>query len=177
MDSEVQAILDYADISLIDIPVDEPVDVYFIATIDGRDRKADGSRMVTHVPFQIQSDAMIGIQRISNNQLGIFASNSSSTGLKWIINDIGPLEGTKSTGPNNLPYSGGPRILFSQPPLPERNRPAIQVFMVSDISKVPSYNEETNSYVETTSPAQFAGTTNNKRSSRAEERGSDLNDG
>jgi len=69
-----------------------------------------------------------------------------------MLKGIGPFEGTKVTGPNDLPYSGGPRILFSQPPLSERERPEIQVFMVSNLSNVPNYDLETNSYSESTSP-------------------------
>lgn len=149
---KVQGILDYADIGLVEVPIDEPINVYFIATVDGSDRRRDGSRMVTHTPFQLDSDTLIGIQRMSEDQLSLFVSDGSSTGLKWILDGIGLLEGTRMTGPNGLAYSGGARILFNQPPLTERGRPAIQVFMVSDPSIVPHYDIETNSYSETVFP-------------------------
>lgn len=147
-DPKVQAILSKAEMNLIEIPIDGPIDVFFIATVDGSDRRPDGSRMITHEPFQLESDSLIGIQRMSEDRLGLFVSDGSPTELKWILKGIGPLESSYSTGPNDLIYSGGPRILFSQLPLPVRGRPAIQVFMVSDLSNVPQYDVENNRYSE-----------------------------
>ena len=142
---EVQRILDDADLTLIKIPIPDPIAISLVATVNGSDLGSNGTRRSTE-PFLLESDTVVGVQVISEDRLGIFVSDGGPSSLKWILDDIGSIDGTRMIGPNKVPYTGGPRIIFNSFGNPDRRSPSIQVFLVSDPSLTPHYDVDNNSY-------------------------------
>jgi len=145
IDPKVKRILNEADMSLIEVHTDEPIEVFFIATVNGTDTGPNGRRMVTNSPLILESHTMIGIQTMSPSRLGVFASAGGTYAINWILDDIGPVGGTlRSISGKIANYTGGPHLLYHQYGNPSQGSPRIQIFMVSDLSTTPFYDSETN---------------------------------
>ena len=143
---KVQRILNSADITIIEIPIPEPIAISLVATVNGSNLGSNGSRRFTE-PMLLESDAALGVQVLSEDRLGVFVSDGGSDSLKWILDDIGPIGSNRMIGgPNKVPYTGGPRIIFNSFGNPDRGAPRIQVFLVSDPSLIPHYDVDSNSY-------------------------------
>ena len=143
LDSKTERILGLAELELIEVSPEEHVEVHLLVTVNGSDIGTNGTRMVTSTPFALKTESLIGIQIMSSNRLGLFLSDGGPTAISWVLDDIGPLGGSRMISGAIRSFSQGPRILFSQTANPAQGRPAIQVFLVSDLSSTPYYDDAT----------------------------------